>query len=152
MEKQKTIRRRPDTEAPAEALSLKDATFTSSELARILQEANSRQSSGEVNTIEEALETARELGIDEKHVLAAAREAQEKRQKEESLRKASRGKLNRIFRFAGTTVFVSAIVFVATDGNLGLVKLTASGMGIALVIMTFTWLHSLFQQRFPPDE
>ena len=151
MEKQTTIKRRVEAETEADGPSLKDATFTSSELSQILQEANSRQASGEVNTIDEALETARELGIDEKHVLAAAREAQEKKQKADTLQKESRKRLNGIFRFAGTIAFVSGIVFVATQ-NLALVQLTASGMGIALFIMILSWLHSLYQQRFPSDE
>lgn len=129
--------------------SAREVTFTLDELAQILREANSRPSSPAVATIEEALETARELGIDERHVLEAAAALREKRLRIEGLREQSRARLVKLVRYLGTMAFVVFLVgFVA---GVPTAKIVAFGMGIAAIVLTAQWIRALFDQRFPPE-
>jgi hypothetical protein len=124
-------------------------TFTPDELAQILREANSRQSSPSVATIEEALETARELEIDEAHVLEAARALRARKSRLEELRGRSRARLVKLVRYLGTTAFV--VILVGFVAGIPTARLVAFGMGIAAIVLTAQWIRSLFDQRFPPD-
>lgn len=146
LEHQKHARRRRE-ELPA---SVRDGTFTPDELAQILRDANSRQSSPEVSTIDEALETARELAIDERHVLAAAKALQEKKIRRDVLRRRSRSRLMKLVRYLGTMAFVVTLVSLLAGLSTG--KVVALGMGIGAFVMVAQWIRALFDERFPPEK
>jgi len=130
-------------------VSVKEAQFTPDELAAIMREANSRQSSPAVATIDEALETARELGIDEKHVMDAARELQEKKIRRDVLRRRSKARLMKLVRFLGTMAFVVTLVWITAGQQPA--GLAAFGMSIAAFVMAAQWVKALFEERFPPE-
>ncbi len=129
---------------------MRDATFTSDELAQILKDANTRTSSPDINTIDEALEVARELGIDERHVLDAAKALQEKKIRHDVLRRRSRSELRKLVRYLGTTAFV--VTLVAFTAGIPYAKLVAFGMGIAAFVMAAKWIRTMFDERFPPEK
>lgn len=130
--------------------SVREGSFTPDELAKILREANSRQSSPAVASIEEALETARELGIDERHVLEAATALQERKARHEALRKRTRAAFMKLVRYLGTMAFV--VFLVAFAAGVPTARLVAFGMGIGAIVMTAQWIKSLFNERFPGED
>lgn len=141
------LARRTAEQLPA---SVRDGTFTPDELASILSDANRRQSSPSVATIDEALETARELGIDETHVLEAARALQEKKIRRDVLARRSHAQFMKLVRYLGTMAFVVTIVGFAA--GIPTAKLVAFGMGIGAIVMVAQWIKALFNERFPPEK
>lgn len=153
IEREKT-RRRTRHEAQASVdeapVSVQQASFTPDELVQIMREANTRQSSPAVASIDEALETARELGIDEKHVLEAAREMQEKKIRREALRKRSRAQMMKLVRYLGTMAFV--VTLVAIVAGIPTAKLVTFGMGIGAFVIAVHWVKAMFNEQFPPEK
>jgi len=131
-------------------VSSEDERFTPDELASILREANTRQSSPAVASIEEALETARELGIDEKHVLAAAQDLQAKKERRQALRQESKRRLRRLIRYLGTIAFVALIVGVSA--GVPTAEAVAMAMSIAAIVLAARWIRALFDERFPTED
>lgn len=144
---QRKATRRREADPP---LSVREGTFTPDELAQILREANSRQSSPLVSSIDEALETARELGIDETHVLAAAKELQEKKIRLEVLKRRSRNALMGLVRYLGTMAFV--VILIGFIAGLPTARIVLFGMSIAAIVMTAQWIKCVFNLRFPPEK
>lgn len=143
LEQKRANARRDQTATPP----ARDETFTPDELAEILREANRREGSSGLATIDQALETARELGIDETRVLEAAEAIRERKARREQLSRRSRSYLMKLVRYLGTTVFVVALVSFIAGVPTG--RLVAFGMGIGAIVMTAQWIRAVFDARFP---
>lgn len=119
--------------------------FTPDELALILRDASRRQESRAVASLDEALETARELGIDERHVLAAAAAHREKRARRAILHAHAVRERNKLGHLAWSAALFAAIVTVAASWNVA--QLALVGFGIAAIAQAFRWLRAEISER-----
>ena len=134
--------RRDETLAPQES-------FTHEELAAILREADRRQQTKDVATLDEALETARELGIDERHMIAAVEKLRAEKAQRAMRRARTLQRRNRLVRFLITMVFVLTIVSLAA--GLQTAEVVLFGMSIAAIAMAFRWIRSEIEERMPVE-
>ena len=114
-----------------------EETYSPDELAAILRDANRRQTTREVATLDQALETARELGIDEQHVRAAAAAHQAKRARRAALHELTVHERRKIARIAWTAAMVTTIVTLAAGWEIA--QLALLGLSIAAVAQGFRW-------------
>ncbi len=129
----------------ADEQSVKTDSFSPDELASILREANRRQTAGDVLSLDQALETARELGIDEQHVLAAAAAHREKRAHRDALHELTLRERRKLARLAWTTAMVTCIVTLAVGWEVA--QLALLGLSIAAVAQGFRWLRAEIRER-----
>lgn len=122
-----------------------DETFSSDELAAILRDANRRQTTKDVATLDQALETAHELGIDEQYVRAAAAAHLEKRARRDELHALTLRERRKLGRIAWTAAMVTAIVTLAAGWEIA--QLALLGLSIAAVAQAFRWLRSEIRER-----
>ncbi|MBI2215145.1 MAG: hypothetical protein HYU52_15965 [Acidobacteria bacterium] len=122
-----------------------DESFTPDELAAILREASRRQSSRDVASLDQALETARELGIDEQHVLAAADAHRKKRERRDELHALTLREREKLARIAWSAALVTAIVTIAASWNVA--QLALIGLSIGAVAQGFRWLRAEIKER-----
>ncbi|HET7711502.1 MAG TPA: hypothetical protein VFL80_06195 [Thermoanaerobaculia bacterium] len=126
--------------------------LTTDELATLVTHAarlqgEERQKGREINSLEDAVSTAKDLGIDERYVLAAATEMQQHRTRIARLRTITRQRFSKLVGFLGLTVAVSAGVSLTAGTKTGLTVLF--GMSIALFIMAGKWVQAWLQERYP---
>lgn len=120
-------------------------TFTPEELGEILQEANRRQDSRDVATLDQALETARELGIDEQYVFAAADAHRAKRERKEALHAMTVRERMKLGRIAWSAALVTSIVTIAASWSVA--QLALMGLSIAAVAQAFRWIRAEIRER-----
>lgn len=124
---------------------MNEESFSPEELASILRDADRRQTTRELSSLDQALETARELGIDEQHVRAAAEAHRE--------RKANRGRLHaltirerrKLGNLAWSAAMVVCIVTLAAGWEIA--QLALLGLSIAAVAQGFRWLRAEIRER-----
>ncbi|MFA6957219.1 MAG: hypothetical protein WC538_15220 [Thermoanaerobaculia bacterium] len=135
------------TTAPptARARSAAEATFTPAELAAILREASRRQESRDVASLDQALETARELGIDEQHVLAAAAAHRAKKERRDALHALTVRERLKLGRLAWSAALAVSIVTIAASWNVGQIVLI--GVSIGVVAQAFRWIRAEIRER-----
>jgi hypothetical protein len=126
--------------------------LTPEELAEVLRDASSLQtreqeSGRDITTLDGAIETARELGIGEAHVHAAAAKLRQRKDRLQRLRNISRTRGRHVLRFLGTMALVTTIVLIS--GGMDAAQATLFGMSIALVVMCFRWGRALLAVRYP---
>lgn len=126
--------------------------LSSAELAEVLKDASSiqtsRQETGrELATLDEAIVTARELGIAEEHVREAASRLQRKKDRLLRLRNVTRHRRNNILRMMGSMLMVGTIVSLAA--GFGTAKIVLMAMSIGLAVMVFRWLRAIGAERYP---
>lgn len=148
VELQKQVRPAPPQTAPVKP----ELELSSEELSEVLQRASSiqtmKQNSGrDVTTLNNAIETARELGIAEEHVLEAAGELRRRKEHFGRLKSIARKRRNNFVRMIGTTMFVVTMVFFF--GGMNAAQAVLFGMSIALVVLAGRWGRALLAQRYP---
>jgi hypothetical protein len=122
-----------------------EETFTPDELAAILREASRRQESRDVATLDQALETARELGIDEKHVRAAAEAHRAKRQRRDALHALTVRERMKLGRVVWSAALAVSIVTIAASWHIG--QIVLFGMSIGAVAQAFRWIRAEIRER-----
>lgn len=122
-----------------------DESFSPDELAAILRDANSRQTTREVATLDQALETARELGIDEHHVRAAAEAHRAKKARRGELHGLTLRERRKLGNLAWSAAMVTCIVTLAAGWEIA--QLALLGLSIAAVAQGFRWLRAEIRER-----
>lgn len=122
-----------------------DETFTPDELATILRDASRLQNAREVASLDQALETARELGIDEQHVLAAAEAHRRRRERRAALHALTVRERMKLGRIAWSAALVTAIVTIAAGWNIA--QLALIGLSIGAVAQAFRWVRAEIRER-----
>ena len=132
--------------------SVRNEMLTTDELASVLREASrlqgeERQKGMALNTLDDALTTAGELGIEERYVHAAASHVRAQRERLANLRAITRRRRSKVVAFAGLTVALTFGIALSADTEAGLAVLF--GMSIALLIMTAKWFQAWLQEKYP---
>jgi len=135
------------TSPPARAREQLFDDLTTSDLAEVLREASRIQESRELATLDQALETARELGIDEKHVVAAAEKVQREKARRARLRTVTRRRRAEFLHFFGLMLVISTFVLVAAGAPPA--QMTLFGMSIAAFIMAVKWAQAWAAEKKP---
>lgn len=122
-----------------------DESFSPDELASILRDANRRQTTKDVATLDQALETARELGIDEQHVRAAAEAHRAKKAHRSAMHALTVRERRKLGSLAWTAAMVTCIVTLAVGWEIA--QLALLGLSIAAVAQGFRWLRAEIRER-----
>lgn len=140
METYSSSHRQRATEQPAT-----EEAFSPDELAAILREANTRQTANEVSTLDQALETARELGIDERHVRAAVEAHRAKKARHTTMHALTVRERRKLGNLAWSAAMVTCIVTLAAGWEIA--QLALLGLSIAAVAQGFRWLRAEIRER-----
>ena len=119
----------------------------SNDLATVLSEASRIQQNRELSSLDQALETARELGIDEKHVVAAAEKLQRHKARLARLRTVTRRRRAEFLRFAGLLIIIPLFVMMVASTNAA--QAVLFGMSIAAFIMGIKWFRAWIAEKKP---
>lgn len=115
--------RRPPRPSKAE----EELTLTQEELARILQEASSRNAPAtrDVTTVDGALEAARELGIPDEHLLEAVDRLRAEKSRRVQLKGVVGRRRDAALRYLGVTLLTTSIVAVTASPKVALIVLVS---------------------------
>lgn len=120
---------------------IQNVTLTPEELTELLKRASARESQSmqtrEVATIEEALQTANELGISREHVLAEIAELRDVKSRDGRIERMIARRRDSFVRFAGLTLLVGGGLTVLIGFSTA--KFALFGMSIALFVLGLQW-------------
>jgi len=127
-------------------------TLSSDELSSVLSKASRiqaehQQVGREVSTVDQAFETARELGINDEHVREAIDELRKQKGRRALFRAATRRRRRAFLRFVASMLGTVAIVGLAAGFDTA--RVVAMAMTIPLLIIGFQWIKALFFERYP---
>lgn len=126
-------------------------TLSSDELSSVLSKASriqaeKQQAGREVATVDQAFETARELGIDDEHVREAMDELRRQKGRRALFRAATRRR-RAFLRFVAS--MLGTLVIVGITAGIPTARIVALAMTIPLLILGFHWIRALFFERYP---
>lgn len=144
------LHRRPVAHKDPEPVSVD--TLSSDELSSVLSKASriqaeKQQVGREVATVDQAFETARELGINDEHVREAIDELRRQKGRRALFRAATRRRRRAFLRFVAT--MLGTVVIVGIAAGLGTARVVALAMAIPFLILGFQWMRALFFERYP---
>jgi len=142
--------RRPAAQKETEVVPVD--TLSSDELSSVLSKASriqaeKQQVGHEVTTVDQAFETARELGINDEHVREAIEELRKQKGRRALFRAATRRRRRAFLRFVAS--MLGTIAIVGFTAGIPTARIVAMAMTIPLVILGFHWIRALFFERYP---
>lgn len=142
--------RRPTAQKEPEPVSVD--TLSSDELSSVLSKASriqaeKQQVGREVSTVDQAFETARELGINDEHVREAIDELRKQKGRRALFRASTRRRRRAFLRFVAS--MLGTIAIVGISAGLRTAQIVAMAMTIPLLIIGFQWIKALFFERYP---
>lgn len=142
--------RRPAAVKEPEPVSLD--TLSSDELSSVLSKASRiqaehQQVGREVSTVDQAYETARELGINDEHVREAIDELRRQKGRRALFRAVTRRRRRAFLRFVAS--MLGTITIVGLSAGLRTAQIVAMAMMIPFLIIGFQWVRALFFERYP---
>ena len=129
-----------------------DLALNHDELAQLLKEASKlqgeeRQKGHQINSLDDALATARELGIEERHVIEAAGRLQSHRQNLARIHARTKRRRSQCLNFLGIMLAVSGGIAVMSSPGSGLKVFAA--MCIPLFILSINWFKAWINEKRP---
>lgn len=149
LEHQKIHRRPVEQKEPD---SVTTDTLSSDELSTVLSKASriqaeKQQVGRDVSSVDQAFETARELGIGDEHVREAIEELRRQKARRALFRASTRRRRRAFLRFVASMLGTFAIV--ALSAGFRTAQIVAMAMTIPLMIIGFQWVRALFFERYP---
>lgn len=143
-------RPRPVAQKESEPASVD--TLSSDELSSVLSKASriqaeKQQAGREVSSVDQAFETARELGINDEHVREAIEELRRQKARRALFRASTRRRRRAFLRFVAS--MLGTVAIVAVSAGFRTAQIVAMAMTIPLMIIGFQWLRALFFERYP---